>query len=228
MSRQIRPCTHGGGAACERQGGSGEASHSVGYIHPMPTAKELGTPAGDAVEPLSKGGEYDIDHLEDLFDDEYCKSVLGVSMDTAIHALEVVRKSLYDFDLTSKEGVLKLLGLVPIMDREILADVAGEIWPGYPAQDNNPQLLRLEIKGYLMDFLDGHGTRSAETAPEGLGGPPGTEGGEEGAAGEAAPAEAGGSPEGDAAPDEGSGAPEAPAEQGPPDAEPAAGSGPQA
>lgn len=228
MTRRIQPCVYGGGATCERQGGSGEASHSAGYVHPIPSVRELGRPAGDPVEPLSKGGEHFLPDLEGLFDDDFSKSVLGVSMDTAIHALEVVKKSLYDFDLTSEDGVLKLLNLLPIMDREILADVAGEIWPGYPAQDNNPKLLRLEIKGYLMDYLDGHGTRSAETVPEGLGGgAEGGEGSEEGAAPEAGAEEAGGTPEGDV-PDAGSENAVASPAEGTPDDESASGQGPEA
>lgn len=228
MSRQIHSCTYGGGTACERQGGSGEASHSIGYVHPMPTSQELGVPAGDVVTSLSKGGEYIVDHLEDLFDDDLSKSVLGVSMDSAIHALEVVKKSLYDFDLDTEDGVLKLMELLPIMDPEILTAIAGEIWPGYPAQDNNPKLLRLEIKGYLMDYLDGHGTRSAETAPEGLGSPEGEAGGEEG---EAAPPDGGEAAPDAAAPDAGDSGPagaEAPPEQGAPDEEPAPGQRPEA
>ncbi len=212
-------CTYGGGLACERQGGSGEASHGAGYVHPIPTLRELGRPAGDPVTPLQKGAEHHLPELEAFFDDDFSKSVLGVSLDTAIHALEVVKKSLYDFDLDSEEGVIKLLELVPIMDREILADIAGEIWPGYPAQDLNPKLLRLEIKGYLMDYLDGHGTQEAETVPEGLGEPTGAE---EGGQEEGAPEEGagGGDPEAPAAapgPDSDEGAPEEEA----PDDEPA-------
>jgi hypothetical protein len=145
------------------------------------------------VVPLRKGAEQYLPELEAFFDDDFSKSALGVSLDTIIHAIEVVKKSLYDFDLVSEEGVIKLLELVPIMDREILVDIAGEIWPGYPAQDANPKLLRLEIKGYMMDYLDGHGTQEAETAPEGLGE---STGAEEGASEESAPDAGGGDAEG--------------------------------
>lgn len=181
MTRQIHPCTYGGGSACERQGGSGEAAHSVGYTHPMPTLQELGRPAGDSVHPVQKArAVHYLPELEVFFDDTFSKSVLGVSLDTMIHATEVVKKSLYDFDLDSPDGVLKLLELLPIMDREILVDIAGEIWPGYPAEDSDFKLLRLEIKGYLMDYLDGHGKEEAtgegpQTESEGLGDSSGAE-----------------------------------------------------
>jgi hypothetical protein len=180
VTKRINLCPYGGGQSCERQGGSGESSHGAGYVHPVPTITELGQPVGDCVTPLYKGNEYHLSHLESFFEDGFSKSVLGVSLDTVTHALDVVKKSLYDFDLDSEEGVTKLLELLPVMDREILADIAGEIWPGYPAQDLNPKLLRLEIKGYLMDYLDGHGTQEAETVPEGLGESAGAEeGGQE-------------------------------------------------
>lgn len=220
MTRPINPCTYGGGTACERQGGSGEASHAAGYVHPIPTSSELGRPAGDPVEPLGKSEvEYVLPELSEFFDESFAKSVLGVSLDAVIHARDVVRKSLYDFDLDTVEGVLKLLELLPIMDREILGDIAGEIWPGYPAQDSNPDLLRLEIKGYLMDYLDGHGTQEAETAPEGLGDETGPEGSEEEPQ-EPAEGEAGADAEAAAAP-QGPDSAEGSAEQGPPDDEPA-------
>ena len=225
MTRHIRPCVHGGDVACTCQGGSGEASHAVGYTHPIPTLDEVGAPAGDVVHPLQKGAEYSLPGLEEFFDDDFSKSVLGVSLDTAVHARDVVKKSLYDFDLESKEGVLKLLGLVPIMDREILADIAGEIWPGYPSQDLDPKLLRLEIKGYMMDYLDGHGTQESQTAPEELGDPE-PAGDEEGQ--EEAPTDGGGEPDAEAAPEPGAdGAEGAPAE-GEADAEPAPGQGSEA
>jgi len=111
------------------------------------------------------------------------------------------------------------------MDREILADIAGEIWPGYPSQDLDPKLLRLEIKGYMMDYLDGHGTQESQTAPEELGDPE-PAGDEEGQ--EEAPTDGGGEPDAEAAPEPGAdGAEGAPAE-GEADAEPAPGQGSEA
>jgi hypothetical protein len=118
---------------------------------------------------------FQLSGLEEFFDEDLSKSVLGVSFDEVVCAIDVVKKSLYDFDLESTEGVTKLLELLPIMDPEILRDIAGEIWPGYPTQDADAKLLRLEIKGYLMDYLDGYGQEEAATAPEGLAEPQGTE-----------------------------------------------------
>lgn len=170
MSKLV-PCIHKGGESCKRQGGSGDLTHSAGYVHPIPTLKELGQPAGDPVFIKKANTEiHSLSILEDFFDEDFSKAVLNVSMDNMIHAVDVVKKSLYDFDLESTDGVIKLLELLPVIDREILGDIAGEIWPGYPSEDNNPDLLRLEIKGYLMDYLDGHGIREAQTAPEDLAG----------------------------------------------------------
>lgn len=165
MKRQIISCIHGGGTSCKRQGGSGELSHANGYIHPYPTIEEVGKPAGD---PVSKAVESDeriakLVGLEDFFDEDFSKSVLGVSMDSIIHT---VRKSLYNFELDDKDGVLEFLELLPILDSQILIDVAGEIWPGYPAQDQHVDLLRMEIKGYMMDYLEGHGEDELEEEPE--------------------------------------------------------------
>ena len=168
MNRQISPCEHGGGSACQRQGGSGEASHAAGYVHPYPTIQEVGEPAADPVIVKSEDVRtVRIPGLESFFDDDLSKAVLSVNLGTALHARDIVKKSMYDIDLDSDEGVTKLLELLPIMDIEILIDIAGELWPGYPAQDANPKMLRLEIKGYLMDVLDGHGQDEAEEIPEG-------------------------------------------------------------
>jgi hypothetical protein len=41
------------------------------------------------------------------------------------------------------------------MDPEILKDIVAEIWPGYEAEDD-PRRNRMEIKGYLRDYLDSY------------------------------------------------------------------------
>lgn len=223
MTRQISKCVYGGGDSCKRQGGSGEGSHSSGYVHPYPTIREVGQPAGDPVETLNKTERHvGLEGLTEFFDEDLSAAVLSVSLDAAIHAVDVVKKSLYDFDLESDDGVTKLLELLPIMDQQILVDIAGELWPGYPAQDQHAKLLRWEIRGYLIDYLDGHGQDEVEEVPEeGTEEPPGLESPEEGA-GEAP--DASGAPE--AAP--GQAGAEAPPEQGTPDAQPAPGPGAEA
>ncbi len=160
MTRQVSSCVHGGGDACKRQGGSGAASHARGYVHPYPTLAETGQPVGDAVEPVQKSGDTRVMRLADIqefFDEDLSKSVLGTYVHQGVDVVDMVRKSMYDFDLDSDEGIQKLLGLLPIMDVVIMQDIAGEIWPGYPAQDTDPDMLRAEIRGYLIDWLDGHG-----------------------------------------------------------------------
>lgn len=159
MSRSISPCTYGGGDSCKRQGGSGAAAHACGYTHPYPTTAETGVPPGDPVEPVQKSEVRTVrmDEIQHTFDEDLSKAILDTFVHQGVDVVDMVRKSMYDFDLDSDEGVKKLLGLLPIMDVTILEDVAGEIWPGYPAQEQPADLLRWEVRGYLMDWLDGHG-----------------------------------------------------------------------
>ncbi|MHA2068140.1 MAG: hypothetical protein ACXABY_27580 [Candidatus Thorarchaeota archaeon] len=157
MTRKISKCIYGGGKLCERQGGTGDVYHAAEYTHRYPTLEEIGDPVGDPVyPPVRKGMETlcRLAELEDFFDDDVSRAALGIHFVDVVNTVDLVRKSLYDFDVDSSEGVTKLLELLPIMDKEILQEIAGEIWPGYPTQDGNADLLRAEVKGYLMDYLD--------------------------------------------------------------------------
>lgn len=105
--------------------------------------------------------------LEDSFDNESAERMLNLSVGTITRTADLVRKSMYDFDLDTPEGIEKLMSLLPIMDPEILKDIITEIWPGYPAE-LDPRRHRLEIKGYLKDFLESYDEEdtSEEGAPE--------------------------------------------------------------
>lgn len=83
--------------------------------------------------------------LEDSFNEDLYSQILDVP--------NVVAKSLYDFDLSSVDGVLKLLNLLPVMDPDILEDILRYIWPGYSPEDTDPGMMRAEIKGFLLDYL---------------------------------------------------------------------------
>jgi len=139
-----------------RQGGTGDTHHASGYVHKYPTLQEAGEPVGDAVTAIQKGepSVFQLNGLVDFFDEPGSVMALDTQLMTSVDSTDLVRKALYDFDVDSREGVVKLLELLPIMDTEILQEIAGEIWPGYPAQDSDSKLLRAEIKGYLMDYLD--------------------------------------------------------------------------
>jgi hypothetical protein len=98
-----------------------------------------------------------MDKVQILFDEDLSKSILDTHIHQGNDIVNTVRKSLYDFDLDSDEGVQKLLALLPVMDVTILQEIAGEIWPGFPAQETDPDMLRAEVLGYLLDWQDGHG-----------------------------------------------------------------------
>lgn len=105
--------------------------------------------------------------LEESFDNDKAETMLNLSIGRITTTRELVRKSMYDFDLETPEGIEKLMALIPIMDPEILKDIMGEIWPGYPT-DVDARRHRLEIKGYLRDFLLG-GAHDQEDATQQLG-----------------------------------------------------------
>lgn len=112
-----------------------------------------------------------LEGLEDLFDNELAERLLGLSVGSVVTSSEWVRKSLYDFDLDTPEGIEKLMALIPIMDPEILKDIMTELWPGYPVEVNAKRH-RLEIKGYLKDYLDTYDDQTVSTTEEAaIGGP---------------------------------------------------------
>lgn len=93
--------------------------------------------------------------LAEDFDDDLAKSMLEVQFDKLLHPQDAVEKSLYNFDLDTPEGIDRLLELLPIMDPEIINEVYQEIFPQYPVATLAPRVARLELRGYLMDYLDG-------------------------------------------------------------------------
>lgn len=96
-----------------------------------------------------------LNELEEAFDNENAEEILNLSVGRFTSTADLVRKSIYDFDLKTPNGIEKLMALLPIMDIEILKDITEEIWPGYePGSD--PRRLRLEIKGFLKDYLNSY------------------------------------------------------------------------
>lgn len=160
----MRRCVYNGKEDCIKQGGTGSFVHPNGYIHNFPTIKETG-------EPVSYNKSYEtnpeqLDAAENLpgliksFDEEKSTELLNAMVNPFIDTVGLVKKSIYDFDLETDDGITKILELLPIMDFQVVQDIAGEIWPGYPTQDANPELLKMEVRGYLIDYLyDGHGRR---------------------------------------------------------------------
>ena len=70
-----------------------------------------------------------IDGLEDFFDNDVSLALLNVSITKGVNAKDVVAKSVYNFDLETPEGVLRLIGLLPIMDPQIINEVYQEVFP---------------------------------------------------------------------------------------------------
>lgn len=111
-----------------------------------------------------------LEGLEDSFDNDQAEALLSLSLGQITYTSELLRKSMYDFDLETPEGIEKLMALLPIIDPEILKDIMTEIWPGYPTE-LNPRQHRMEIKGYLKDYLESYDSEDEveqHEGPEGL------------------------------------------------------------
>lgn len=107
-----------------------------------------------------------MEELESNFDDDLAKSILYTSFDRVYDAEETITKSLYNFDLESVEGVTKLLELLPILDPEIMNEVYQEIFPGYPTDNLVARMVRLELRGYLMDYLESQDPKATQEQVE--------------------------------------------------------------
>lgn len=147
------PCVHGGATACKRQGGSGAAAHVRGYSHPYPTSAEVGPPVGGPVhvdeDKIVKSLE-----LGTFLDNAQSQDCLELQVSEMIDSEKLVRKSIYNFDVETQEGILGLLAVIPILDPEILKEVYMEMTPGYPTDESfDTKIARVEIRGYLLDYL---------------------------------------------------------------------------
>ena len=133
------------------------------------SSDEASSALGDVVKPVQKAIRKVALDLEGFFDDDLAESVLGLTVGDAVSSSSLVLKSLYEFDLESDDGVDRLLELLPILDPEIVKTVMQEIWPGYPVDSLTfePNLARAEIRGYLLDYLEGHGDDEIGEDPAG-------------------------------------------------------------
>jgi hypothetical protein len=104
---------------------------------------------------------FKIEGIEKSFDNNEAVRLLSCTVTDLIQTSDIVRKSIYDFDLDSPEGISKLLSLLPIMDPNIITDLVKTIWPGYEVEDD-PRRHRMDIKGYLKDYLESLNEEAAE------------------------------------------------------------------
>jgi hypothetical protein len=148
-------------------------------------SEDIDSPLGDPVKPVEKAIRQVMLGLPDFFDDQASEELLELSLSSTVSASSLMLKSMYEFDLDTEEGVDRLLELLPVLDPDIVKTVMQEIWPGYPVESENfdNNVSRAKIRGYLLDFLDGHGTEAEdidstdESEPDGgAEGPEGAEG----------------------------------------------------
>lgn len=145
-------CLLKGGAACQRQGGSGMCFHTEGYVHPF----ESGFDGSNAISSADSSIVDTIKGLDDWFGDpDLVVKVLNHTVDQAINTVSEVRKSLFDFDVNTYEGAQKVLHLLPILDEDVVKLLMQELWPGYPTNDESfdHKRARLQIKGFLLDEI---------------------------------------------------------------------------
>jgi hypothetical protein len=71
-----------------------------------------------------------------------------------VHPQDALEKALYDFDLTSPDGIDRFLELLPILDEAIVKDVYKEIFTGYPIDALPIRVGKIELYGFLKDYLE--------------------------------------------------------------------------
>lgn len=145
----LSKCVYGGGAGCVRHGGSGSLKHGSAFSHRFEEDSSLQKSNVDA------GRTHTIKALEAWFDDSVAEEVLKSSVPDLVNTVDVVRKSLYDFDVQSIEGIDKIIYLLPVLDEEVVKFVAKEVWPGLPVDEDtfDAKKTRIELKWFLMDFI---------------------------------------------------------------------------
>lgn len=63
------------------------------------------------------------------------------------------RKSFFDFDFSSAEGVISFLFLLPIVSDDMLKQAAAEVWPGSVTDPFDAKRTRMELSGFFTDLL---------------------------------------------------------------------------
>lgn len=96
----------------------------------------------------------DLEEADAEEDEEVAKSILfQPTVVKAVSTNEIIKKSFYGYDVTTSDGMMKILDALPIMDIEYVQQIALEVWPDTQAEDNDPELLRAELRGYILDQL---------------------------------------------------------------------------
>ena len=66
---------------------------------------------------------------------------------------DIIKKSVYTFDLESEEGAQSFLNLVPVLDIDILKQAFEHIFPQYDTTNLDLKRARAEIRGYILNML---------------------------------------------------------------------------
>lgn len=79
--------------------------------------------------------------------------IVSLLMSGSLVSASSLEKSLYNFDLTSLEGIKNTIQALPIMELQIVQQIAQSIWPGLDTLSIDPTDLKQQITGYLLDVL---------------------------------------------------------------------------
>lgn len=84
---------------------------------------------------------------------ETAHKILHITLGDSVVS-ESLNKSFFDFDLKTPEGIYSFLTVLPIAADELLMQAVQEVWPGSPVDNFDLIRARLELKGYLLDYLN--------------------------------------------------------------------------
>lgn len=80
--------------------------------------------------------------------------ILNITVDDkVVYPIDIVKKSFYEFDLQSIEGITSFLTVLPITSDELLMQACSDVFPGYIIDNFDVKLARLELRGYFLDYL---------------------------------------------------------------------------
>ena len=120
--------------------------------------KSYRTPRKEELFSTLRPRKIELSGLELEFDDDAAISMLGITLNESVSKgitdIVLLRKSFFDFDLVTEEGLVKFLSLLPVIDFEIIKEVMQAIWPAYPTDGLNLATARVELRGFLIDYLD--------------------------------------------------------------------------
>jgi hypothetical protein len=83
---------------------------------------------------------------------EIAHKILHITLGDSV-VQEPLYKSFFDFDLRTPEGITSFLTVLPVSSDELVMQAVQEVWPGCPTENFDLVRARLELRGYLLDYL---------------------------------------------------------------------------